>query len=45
MGSHLDDRNLISVPIGTLTGAYGLWVLLNEETTKMFASAPASAPH
>lgn len=41
----LSAINLISVPIGTLTGAYGLWVLLNEETTKMFASAPASATH
>lgn len=36
----LSAMNLISVPIGTLTGAYGLWVLLNEETTRMFASAP-----
>jgi len=41
----LSAINLISVPIGTLTGAYGLWVLLNEETTRMFASAPASAAH
>ena len=36
----LSAINLISVPIGTVTGAYGLWVLLNEETTRMFASAP-----
>lgn len=31
---------LLSVPIGTAMGIYGLWVLLNEETARMFA-APA----
>jgi hypothetical protein len=36
----LSAINLINVPTGTVTGAYGLWVLLNEETTRMFASAP-----
>lgn len=31
---------LMSIPIGTALGIYGLWVLLNEETARMF-SAPA----
>lgn len=31
---------LLSIPIGTAVGIYGLWVLLNEETARMF-SAPA----
>jgi len=30
---------LMSVPIGTALGIYGLWVLLNEETARLF-SAP-----
>ena len=36
--------NLINFPIGTAMGAYGLWVLLNGETERLFsAAAPASA--
>lgn len=31
--------NLINVPFGTLLGAYGLWVLLNSETERLFATA------
>lgn len=31
---------LLSIPIGTAMGIYGLWVLLNEETARQFA-APA----
>lgn len=31
---------LLSIPIGTALGIYGLWVLLNEETVRLF-SAPA----
>lgn len=34
----LSAIGLINVPIGTITGAYGLWVLLNEETRLMFES-------
>lgn len=30
--------NLINVPFGTLLGAYGLWVLLNSETERLFAT-------
>lgn len=35
--------SLLSIPIGTAMGIYGLWVLLNEETARMFgAPAPLS---
>lgn len=34
--------NLINIPFGTILGAYGLWVLLNNETERMFT--PAAAP-
>jgi len=30
--------DLLIIPIGTLIGIYELWVLLNEETVKIFAS-------
>jgi hypothetical protein len=36
----LSALGLMSIPIGTALGIYGLWVLLNEETARMFA-APA----
>jgi hypothetical protein len=29
--------DLLIIPIGTLIGIYELWVLLNEETVKIFA--------
>ena len=28
--------NLIHIPFGTILGAYGLWVLLNKETERLF---------
>lgn len=28
--------NLINIPFGTVLGIYGLWVLLNKETERMF---------
>ena len=28
--------NLIQIPLGTIFGAYGLWVLLNKETERLF---------
>jgi hypothetical protein len=37
----LSALNLLSVPIGTVIGAYGLWVLLNTETERLFLSPPA----
>jgi hypothetical protein len=36
----LSALSLMSIPIGTALGIYGLWVLLNEETARLFA-APA----
>jgi hypothetical protein len=31
--------NLMNVPVGTALGIYGLWVLLQEETERLFATA------
>ncbi len=36
--------NLIHIPIGTAVGIYGLWVLLNGETERLFAGGPPSQP-
>lgn len=36
----LSALNLLSVPIGTALGVYGLWVLLNGETERLFLSPP-----
>jgi hypothetical protein len=36
----LSALGLMSIPVGTALGIYGLWVLLNEETARLFA-APA----
>jgi len=36
----LSGLGLLSVPIGTAMGIYGLWVLLNEETVRLFAAPP-----
>lgn len=35
--------NLIHIPFGTVVGIYGLWVLLNKETERLF-NRPAAAP-
>jgi hypothetical protein len=32
--------NLIHVPIGTALGAYGIWVLMNDETDRLFPQTP-----
>jgi hypothetical protein len=37
----LSALGLLSIPIGTAMGIYGLWVLLNEESVRLFA-APSS---
>jgi hypothetical protein len=34
--------HLINIPFGTIFGAYGLWVLLNKESERMFEGQPAS---
>jgi len=32
---------ILSFPIGTAVGVYAFWVLLNDQTTPLFAPAPA----
>ncbi len=39
----LSAMNLLSMPVGTAIGVYGLWVLLNKETELMFLD-PAARP-
>ena len=36
-GIVLSAISLINIPIGTIVGAYGLWVLLNKDTERLFA--------
>jgi len=36
--------NLLEVPFGTLVGIYSIWVLINEETVKLFAGPDRPAP-
>jgi len=40
-GIVLSALDLVSVPLGTALGIYGLWVLLNRETEQMFGLPPA----
>jgi len=42
LGIVLSVLNLFAIPIGTLIGIYGLWVLLNRETMPLFQRPPAS---
>jgi hypothetical protein len=37
----LSAINLINIPIGTVVGIYGLWVLLTKETERLFLPAVA----
>jgi hypothetical protein len=37
LGLVLSLLNLLNVPFGTVLGIYGLWVLLNGETEKLFS--------
>jgi hypothetical protein len=34
--------NLIHIPIGTIVGIYGLWVLFNKDTERLFSEAPSA---
>lgn len=43
-GIVLSALNLIHIPIGTILGAYGLWVLLQKETEHIFESQSAVIP-
>lgn len=39
LGIVLCAVNLIHIPFGTILGAYGLWVLLNKESERLFESS------
>ena len=41
VGLVLSAISLINIPLGTVVGAYGLWVLLNKETERIFNSPVA----
>jgi hypothetical protein len=40
VGIVLSALSLINIPIGTAIGIYGLWVLLNKETERLFNNVP-----
>jgi protein-S-isoprenylcysteine O-methyltransferase Ste14 len=40
----LSAIHLISIPFGTLLGAYGLWVLLSQPTEALFRQMPPPPP-
>jgi len=40
VGIVLSAISLILVPVGTIIGAYGLWVLLNKDTEQLFNTGP-----
>lgn len=42
LGIVLSALQLINIPVGTAVGIYGLWVLFNSETERLFN--PAAAP-
>jgi hypothetical protein len=46
VGIVLSAVSLINFPLGTAVGVYGLWVLLNKETERLFdiAQAPPISP-
>jgi hypothetical protein len=39
----LSAINLMNIPFGTILGAYGLWVLLTDEGTRLFVGKPTAA--
>ena len=41
LGIVLCAIQLINIPLGTLLGIYGLWVLLNSDTERLFSAGPA----
>src|SRR5688572_21748753 len=38
----LSALNLMNIPLGTIVGVYGLWVMLSDEGSRLFTKAPAS---
>ena len=43
VGIVLSAISLINIPIGTIIGAYGLWVLLSKETEQLFNTSVVSS--
>jgi hypothetical protein len=41
LGIVLSALHLINIPLGTILGAYGLWVLLHSETERLFSRTSA----
>ena len=41
LGLVVSALNLVSFPFGTALGIYGLWVLVNPETGRLFSQCPA----
>jgi hypothetical protein len=44
VGIVLSAVSLINIPIGTVIGVYGLWVLLNKDTEPLFDGHPVAHP-
>jgi hypothetical protein len=42
VGIVLSAINLINIPLGTILGGYGLWVLLSKDTERLFMPVPAT---
>ena len=42
LGLVLSVLNLLNIPIGTVLGIYGLWVLLNKDTERLFSRTAAT---
>jgi hypothetical protein len=40
LGIVLSILALIMIPLGTIVGVYGLWVLLSKDTERLFAAGP-----
>jgi hypothetical protein len=38
----LSALNLMNIPLGTILGVYGLWVMLSEEGSRLFSQPPVS---
>jgi hypothetical protein len=43
LGIVLSAINLINIPFGTALGIYGLWVLLNKDSERLFAGLPITS--
>jgi hypothetical protein len=40
LGIVLSALNILNIPLGTILGVYGLWVLLNKDTERLFTTPP-----